>query len=139
MDTLIICLVVAYALYILYFAFSGMKIVRKAGYARWWGALVVVPILNLIVLSYMAFETWPVLKPAWQIRAEKIAKLEQEIARLKVKAEKMAELQGEVVRLNAEEKVEYLNNHSMKMAEVEGEGERAGLKAKEKVGHLSNR
>ena len=77
--------------YVSFFVFCCIRIAQKAGYARWFGAVVVIPIVNLVVLGYMAFEAWPIFKPSWEVAAEKsekrLAKLEQKIARLKAQAE----------------------------------------------------
>lgn len=34
-------------------------IFRKAGYSPWWGLLMVVPIVNVVLLYFLAFSTWP--------------------------------------------------------------------------------
>jgi len=31
----------------------------KAGYSKWLGLLMVVPIVNIVMLYYLAFSTWP--------------------------------------------------------------------------------
>ncbi|MBB6430667.1 DUF805 domain-containing protein [Algisphaera agarilytica] len=37
-------------------------IFRKAGYSPWWGALMFVPVVNLIWLIYFATSDWPILR-----------------------------------------------------------------------------
>ena len=34
-------------------------IFRKAGYSQWLGLLMVVPIVNLVMLYFLAFSDWP--------------------------------------------------------------------------------
>ncbi len=34
-------------------------IFRKAGYSQWLGLLMIVPIVNLILLYFLAFSEWP--------------------------------------------------------------------------------
>ena len=34
-------------------------IFSKAGYSRWLGLFMVVPIVNIVLLYYLAFSTWP--------------------------------------------------------------------------------
>ena len=34
-------------------------IFSKAGYSKWLGLLMVVPIVNIVLLYYLAFSTWP--------------------------------------------------------------------------------
>jgi hypothetical protein len=37
-------------------------IFSKAGYSRWLSLLMIVPLLNLILLYFLAFANWPILK-----------------------------------------------------------------------------
>ncbi len=37
-------------------------IFRKAGYSQWLGVLMVVPIVNLVMLYFLAFSNWPRLR-----------------------------------------------------------------------------
>ncbi len=37
-------------------------IFRKAGYSQWLGVLMVVPIVNLVMLYFLAFSDWPRLR-----------------------------------------------------------------------------
>lgn len=37
-------------------------IFRKAGYSQWLGLLMVVPIVNLVMLYFLAFSDWPRLR-----------------------------------------------------------------------------
>jgi hypothetical protein len=39
------------------------RILKRAGYSRWWLLLTVVPLLNLIMLWVFAFASWPVTMP----------------------------------------------------------------------------
>ncbi len=34
-------------------------IFSKAGYSKWWSLLMVVPIVNIVMLYFLAFSTWP--------------------------------------------------------------------------------
>ena len=34
-------------------------IFKKAGYSQWLGVLMVVPIVNLVLLYFLAFSNWP--------------------------------------------------------------------------------
>ena len=36
------------------------NIFQKAGYPAWYGFLILVPILNFIMLLYLAFSEWPI-------------------------------------------------------------------------------
>ena len=38
------------------------SIFRKAGYSQWLGVLMVVPIVNLVMLYFLAFSDWPRLR-----------------------------------------------------------------------------
>ncbi len=51
---LIVCLIIA-ALIILPFWF----IYLKAGYSKWLSLLMVIPIVNIAMLYFLAFSTWP--------------------------------------------------------------------------------
>ena len=51
---LIMCLIIG-VLIILPFWF----IFSKAGYSKWLSLLMVVPIVNIVMLYYLAFSTWP--------------------------------------------------------------------------------
>ena len=35
-------------------------IFTKAGYSRWLGLLMLVPVINVIMLYFLAFSTWPI-------------------------------------------------------------------------------
>ena len=37
-------------------------IFTKAGYSQWWGLLMAVPIVNLVMLYFLAFSDWPRLR-----------------------------------------------------------------------------
>jgi hypothetical protein len=34
-------------------------IFKKAGYSQWLGLLMILPIINLVLLYFLAFSTWP--------------------------------------------------------------------------------
>jgi hypothetical protein len=42
------------------------RILRRAGYSRWWLLTMFVPVLNLIMLWVFAFADWPVFKARGQ-------------------------------------------------------------------------
>jgi hypothetical protein len=58
------------------------EIAAKAGYSRWFGLLMVVPVVDLIIIGIFANETWPILKPKEQSRTERIDKLQAELSKL---------------------------------------------------------
>lgn len=39
-----------------------IKILRKAGYSGWWGLMMFVPLLNIIMLYVFAYADWPTLR-----------------------------------------------------------------------------
>ena len=59
------------------------EIAAKAGYSRWFGLLMVVPVVDLIIIGIFANETWPILKPKEQSRTEGIDKLQAELSELR--------------------------------------------------------
>ena len=48
--------IAAYSLY------CAWCIAKKAGYEPWYGLLMIVPILNLVLLYFFAFTEWPIEK-----------------------------------------------------------------------------
>ena len=42
------------------------RVAQRAGYPRWWGFVMLMPMLNLLVLWIFAFAIWPVMKPRGQ-------------------------------------------------------------------------
>ena len=38
------------------------RIFRKAGFSPWLGLLMLVPIVNIVLIFYLAFADWPALK-----------------------------------------------------------------------------
>ena len=40
------------------------RIANKAGYSRWWVALMFIPLVNLIMIWVFAFANWPALEQA---------------------------------------------------------------------------
>ena len=38
------------------------RIFRKAGFSPWLGLLMLVPVVNIIMIFYLAFADWPALK-----------------------------------------------------------------------------
>ena len=48
--------IAAYSLYCMW------CIAKKAGYEPWYGLLMIVPILNVVLLYYFAFTEWPIEK-----------------------------------------------------------------------------
>jgi hypothetical protein len=45
-------------------AWFGWRISSRAGYLPWWGLLLAVPILNIVMIWVFAFSTWPALRAA---------------------------------------------------------------------------
>lgn len=45
-------------------------IARKAGYPGWYSLLMLVPVLNLVLIYYFAFATWPIEQPDRYLRPE---------------------------------------------------------------------
>lgn len=48
--------------FIFIFAFllwAQIRIIRKAGYSRWWILTILIPFVNLIMMYVFAFSTWP--------------------------------------------------------------------------------
>jgi hypothetical protein len=39
-----------------------VQIIGKAGYSRWWGVLMLIPLVNLIMLWVFAMSRWPALR-----------------------------------------------------------------------------
>ncbi len=37
----------------------NIKILKKAGYSKWWAATIIVPYLNIIMIWVFAFSKWP--------------------------------------------------------------------------------
>ena len=75
-------LIVLYVAVGVYLIWCFCKIAEKAGYSRWFGVLMIIPLVNFVILGICAFETWPVLKPVKQRRAEKISSLRSQLAEL---------------------------------------------------------
>ena len=65
-----------------YLIWCFCEIAAKAGYSRWFGLLMVVPVVDLIIIGIFANETWPILKPKEQSRTERIDKLQAELSKL---------------------------------------------------------
>ncbi len=40
--------------------FVFRPIAKKAGFSGWWGILMIIPFVNLILLWFFAFKKWPV-------------------------------------------------------------------------------
>jgi hypothetical protein len=39
--------------------YPSTRILRRAGFSPWWGVLMVVPLLNLVLMWVFAFAKWP--------------------------------------------------------------------------------
>lgn len=48
-----------------------VKIFTKAGFKRWMGFLMVIPIANIVMLLILAFKEWPVEQKIRQLEKEK--------------------------------------------------------------------
>jgi len=48
-------------IYVAVFGIPVARILRRAGYSRWWVLIVFLPVLNLIGLWLFAYAHWPVL------------------------------------------------------------------------------
>jgi hypothetical protein len=61
-------LIALVVLVLIVWAFVGIfgRVVKRAGYSRWWLLTLVVPVLNLIMLWVFAFADWPVARPRGQ-------------------------------------------------------------------------
>jgi len=46
--------------YLVFSIWGCWKIARKAGYPPWWGLVMIVPLVNLILFFYFAFAEWPI-------------------------------------------------------------------------------
>ena len=44
------------------------NIASKAGYSRWYGMLMAIPFLNVIVLIWFAYTTWPIESERLQLQ-----------------------------------------------------------------------
>lgn len=49
-------------LLILLIVFPYWRIFSKAGFSGWLSITMIIPLLNIVVLFYLAFAEWPVLK-----------------------------------------------------------------------------
>ena len=49
-------------------SFSWWRIFAKAGYGGWFGLLALIPGVNLLMLTLLAFSDWPVLAELRQLR-----------------------------------------------------------------------
>ncbi|GAA5444689.1 hypothetical protein Misp06_02879 [Microbulbifer sp. NBRC 101763] len=36
------------------------SVAKKAGFSRWWGLLLIVPVVNIVLVWVLAFVKWPV-------------------------------------------------------------------------------
>lgn len=51
------------------------QIFSKTGHGGWMGLLMLIPVVNLIMLLFLAFSDWPVHKELRQLRDEKAAQI----------------------------------------------------------------
>jgi hypothetical protein len=57
-----------YAVFIVFFGWMYVRIIRKAGYSGWWVLMALVPIGNLVMLAFFAFKEWPVRRELEYLR-----------------------------------------------------------------------
>lgn len=48
---------------LLLFVWLSYRVFRKSGRSGWWGLLMVIPVVNLVMVWVFAFMRWPVLDP----------------------------------------------------------------------------
>ena len=53
---------IVWAAVLVYTLVCAWTIAKKAGYEPWYGILMIVPILNLVLLYFFAFTEWPAEK-----------------------------------------------------------------------------
>jgi len=46
-------------------------VAQRAGYSRWWGFAMLMPMLNLVILWIFAFAIWPVMKARGQAQLDR--------------------------------------------------------------------
>ncbi|MBI4312298.1 MAG: hypothetical protein HY681_11015 [Chloroflexi bacterium] len=51
---------IAVALSLAFWGYIWTRIFEKVGYTRWWGLVMLVPVLNLVALVVFAFSVWPI-------------------------------------------------------------------------------
>ena len=100
--------IVLYVLLGGYLIWCFCEIAAKAGYSRWFGLLMIVPVVNLIILGIFVHETWPILKTKEQIRTEKIDKLQVELSELRGQQDVPDRLTGKGKRGRATAEAEKL-------------------------------
>ena len=61
-------LLTVYAVFILFFGWMYVRIIRKAGYSGWWVLMALVPIGNLVMLGFFAFKEWPIRRELEYLR-----------------------------------------------------------------------
>ena len=76
MQGLLILLFIALPIYLTWCAW---KIATKAGYSSWFGLLMLVPVLNLVVLGIFAYETWPILQTKQTTKTREAKKIDREL------------------------------------------------------------
>jgi hypothetical protein len=52
--------IILYLAMIAFFIYCYCRIAGRAGYSPWAGLLMLVPLVNIILIFYFAFTTWPV-------------------------------------------------------------------------------
>ena len=52
-------LIVVFAVLFVIYGIPSMRIVRRVGFASWWGVLAAVPVVNIVALWVFAFRAWP--------------------------------------------------------------------------------
>ena len=60
-QLLIIIVILAF---IVFDAWLNIKILKKAGYSKWWAATIILPYFNIIMIWLFAFSKWPALQNA---------------------------------------------------------------------------
>jgi hypothetical protein len=61
-------------LMVFFFIVPFWKILAKAGFSRWLSVLMIVPLVNVVVLFYVAFARWPVRRELEALRKKSAPK-----------------------------------------------------------------
>lgn len=48
--------------FVVFDTWLNIKILKKAGYSKWWAATILVPYVNIIMIWLFAFSKWPALQ-----------------------------------------------------------------------------
>jgi len=70
MDSIIAIRLAAGLLFVAVVLLPFYEIYRKAGFSGWLCLLNIIPIVNIVVLYYIAFAQWPALKENKKLREE---------------------------------------------------------------------